>query len=448
MSSCNYQPLKKLTLVMKMAIKLVLKSVLPTSIKNKIKLLRWGEIENRHTRNKVLTEITSSNNPIKVLFIISTLPMWRSQGVYELLLKDKRFDARLIIAPFLRFDQEDAKRYTDTISDYLNELGFFAYKVIDNNFNLKQFLDDFNPSIIFPCQPYPVIYGNELDVINNKHRIYCYIPYGLSITSDELFYNTDFLNLCWRIYEASNLNLTIAQSRMCNKAKNVRVVGEPDYDKFINSRIDPWKKVNDGHCRKKIIWAPHFSIDPNLTLHRASFLWLYEEMLNIANEYRDKLQIAFKPHPNLHSVLCNTKGWGKKKTDEYYNLWSSLENTQLEEGGFVDLFSHSDAMIHDSGSFTGEYLFVNKPVMFTTQNLEASCNELNALGKKCMDLHYIGKTVDDIRSFIDEIVLNGKDNLKQQRDFFYHQYLVPPNCHSVAENIYNDLLESLFIQNK
>ena len=81
-------------------------------------------------------------------------------------------------------------------------------------------------------------------------------------------------------------------------------------------------------------------------------------MLSFTEKYKDKIQIAFKPHPNLKTVNKSSKSG--KPNDDYYDKWNSLDNGQLEEGDYFDLFLQSDAMIHDSVSFLSEYLYTMK----------------------------------------------------------------------------------------
>ncbi|MDE6284511.1 MAG: CDP-glycerol glycerophosphotransferase family protein [Bacilli bacterium] len=333
------------------------------------------------------------------------------------------------------------------LQDFFQRKNIPIKNTLDDDCDLKEYMDNFDPHIIFPCQPYNQLHGNILDFEHNKHRIYCYIPYGISIIKDDLTYNLEFHNLCWRFYLANNLHYQTALELMANKAINVKIVGEPDYDKFISESIDPWKKITDGKKRKRVIWSPHFSIQPNEYLHHSSFLWLFDEMIKIAKEYQDKIQIAFKPHPHLYSVLCSLDNWGENKAKEYYRIWAEMKNTQLEEGDYIGLFKFSDAMIHDCSSFTGEYLFVNKPVLFTSKNIKSIRDESNDFALKCLDLHYIGQSIEDIHFFIDNIVLHNHDTLKSDREIFYNDYLIPPGNKKVAENIFNDLYESFELVN-
>ena len=131
----------------------------------------------------------------------------------------------------------------------------------------------------------------------------------------------------------------------------------------------------------------------------AVFLMLADFMLRMAKKYSGSIQIAFKPHPVLRNKL--NEYWGKERTDEYYKEWDSGENTFFENGEYVDLFLTSDAMIHDSGSFLIEYLYLDKPVM-RTDNGQPLQNEFNDFALSCLDHYYQGKTEDEVESEIDE----------------------------------------------
>ena len=67
----------------------------------------------------------------------------------------------------------------------------------------------------------------------------------------------------------------------------------------------------------------------------------------------------------------------------------------------------------------------------------------NDFGKIAMNLHYVGKDERDIIDFIENVVLNGNDPMKQQRLQFRNDYLLPPNGKTVAENTMDVLLREL-----
>jgi CDP-glycerol glycerophosphotransferase (TagB/SpsB family) len=166
-------------------------------------------------------------------------------------------------------------------------------------------------------------------------------------------------------------------------------------------------------------------------------------MLDFKDKYKDKVQFAFKPHPQLKPALYKHKDWGKERTDAYYKAWEEGDNSTFVAGAYIDLFKSSDGMIHDSHSFTVEYLYVGKPVMFMTNyDRESQCN---AVGKKAFAAHYHGTSRDDIQHFIEDVVIGGQDTMVEKRHAFYNDILVPPNGRSVAENIINEITTALNI---
>ena len=190
--------------------------------------------------------------------------------------------------------------------------------------------------------------------------------------------------------------------------------------------------------------GPHFTLSDDFYLHRDAFAWLSDFMLDVAARYYEQIQFAFKPHPRLLSVLYDMPDWGKERADNYYARWAEGVNTQLETGNYIDLFKGSDAMIHDSSSFSVEYHFTGKPVLFTATDLEPITRSLNEFGQAAIQAHYQGEKNEDILSFLDQVVLKGQDTMADQRHVFYHQFLLPPGGKSVAENIYQNLVTSLW----
>ena len=81
--------------------------------------------------------------------------------------------------------------------------------------------------------------------------------------------------------------------------------------------------------------------------------------------------------------------------------------------------------------------------MFVSKNIDAILSTQSDFGKKAYDLHYIGKDEADIRRFIDQQVLAGDDPLLPRREQFFTDHLLPPGGKSVAQNIIDDIVESL-----
>ena len=122
-------------------------------------------------------------------------------------------------------------------------------------------------------------------------------------------------------------------------------------------------------------------------------------------------------------------------------MWANGENTAFVDGAYVGLFLASDAMIHDCNSFTVEYLAVNKPAMFLDSGM--TDDKINEIGKEARACYYKGYNEEDIENFIKMIIEGGNDELKERREAFYKNYILPPNGKLAAENIIDDLLTSL-----
>jgi CDP-glycerol glycerophosphotransferase (TagB/SpsB family) len=166
-------------------------------------------------------------------------------------------------------------------------------------------------------------------------------------------------------------------------------------------------------------------------------------MIQLAKHYIDRMQIIFKPHPNLKSKLYKHDRWGIRRTDEYYEVWNGIENRRLEEGEYISLFNESDAMIFDSVSFLSEYTCTGKPSLFLKRRENIFEENMNELGKEVAKSVYKGSTKEEITDFIDEVVLFGNDYLLSERKKIINEVLFPPSNRTATENIYYHLLSEL-----
>ncbi|MGM9806039.1 MAG: CDP-glycerol glycerophosphotransferase family protein [Candidatus Aphodosoma sp.] len=381
-----------------------------------------------------------------VILIASSLPMWRNQGLYELLVQDKRFSVSIIIHPLRQLSAVERQSAVDLLRRYFDGKGIPYYVCSDDDNEVSAKLESLDPDILFYPQNYRKLFTDALAWEKFTDRLLCYNSYALLTVGDNWNYNADYNNIAWRYYHATELHLATARRLTYNKGRNVCVAGEPHADLFFaKSDVDPWKKIGDGKTRKRIIFAPHFRIETNKMLNRAAFLWLYDYMTDLAERYRDSIQIAFKPHPMLKTTLYNHPDWGGERTDAYYEKWATMENTQLETGGFIDLFKTSDAMIHNCGSFTGEYLFTSKPVLFASGDWTEIYRTADDFGLKCLALHYKAENTAEVGTFIRDTVLGNTDSMKEARVRFCKEFLTPPNGCTVAENMYNDIVKGIWL---
>lgn len=405
-------------------------------------------LKNRQIHKKLIDELRGRKT-INVIFIVSSLAMWQHQQIYELMAENKYFRPTIIFVPFKVYSEEENLSTLKQLKKYFGERNtpFFIYSEMD--FSKYSFREQFKPDVLFYPQWYSGLYDANIDISSFFDRLICLIPYGICITQN-MFCNYDANNYAWKQYQTSPIHLRIAQEVSRCRGDNMVIVGYPKADIYCQDVVfDPWKPQNKN--KKRVIWAPHFTINAGITpLYFSHFLELHEVMWNLAMSYKDTVQFAFKPHPRLLTELYKLPEWGKERTDEYYRRWADGENTQLETGTYEELFKTSDAMIHDCGSFAAEYHYVQKPVMYISADVEKLKKDQNfsSLGCAAIDVCYLGSTEKDFRSFIENVVIAGQDPMRTNREHFLQNELCQPKDITSSALIYKDICRELWVDNE
>ena len=374
--------------------------------------------------------IVRRKNKINVIFIITELGMWKSEALYLKMLEHPRFNPVIRVLPSP--ENLDAM---EPIIQYLQGKGF-DYRTLSPDESLKT---EMKADIIFYPKPYVTSYYPKQNFFRNRYALFCYIVYGFHNIVSDFICNQLYHNYAWQTYFENHSAAVDTAKAMMNKGRNIKVTGLPMEDAFrkpLSSYNDCWKKQE--YPKKRIIWAPHFSFAKDSMLNYSTFLEYYDTMLNLAEKYKNQVQFAFKPHPLLRPHL--NEHWGEERTDSYYERWANMENAQLELGQYIDLFMTTDALIHDCSSFTNEYMYTHKPVMYLLRgSAEIHCSQLNSYSREAFNLHYFGRSDSDIEAFIVD-VLNGVDPYRDPREKYYEKYLSPINGKSACDNIINAIL--------
>jgi len=376
--------------------------------------------------NKARGEALRKKDVIKVLFILPNLPKWKTETLYLAMREHPRFDPMIAVAAGTTdFPSEIIKKIT-TLENYLKQKGYDFEEIsaaIDVNERLK-------PDIVFYQEAASCGGLNQmLQFQNLENCVFCYISYGFGITAGDHTMNTPLQQACWKQFVQSPIEVQQAVPIMLTKGENVVVTGRTMADMLMApAESDPWKAQNKP--KKRIIWAPHHTIGTSYDIiHFGNFLQYADFMVELAERTADTVQWAFKPHPVLKQKLQYL--WGMEKTDAYYQRWATMPNTQLEEGAYADLFKHSDAMVHDSGAFIVEYLYMHNPCMFLNNGNDLNLNEF---GQGCHDVYYQGSTPEDIEQFVQNVIA-GIDPRRDEREAFFNAHLLPPNGRTATENV-------------
>ena len=117
--------------------------------------------------------------------------------------------------------------------------------------------------------------------------------------------------------------------------------------------------------------------------------------------------------------------WGKKKVQQYLDEMTSNKNVEYQEGGeYFETFVNSDALIHDCGSFTAEYLFTNHPCCFMLKDDKTTDKNSNDFHKACINNHYKAYNQEQIIDFIENVVIKEKDTMFEKRKKFKEENLL------------------------
>lgn len=361
---------------------------------------------------------------INVIFAITELGVWKTEELYLQMKKHPRFNPVLRVLPTWENRQAQGE-----VTAYLVEKGY-EYEVVCPDEPLQK---DFKADIIFYQKPYLWVYAPLHTFLHNKNALFCYVSYGYHNIVNDYICNQPLHNYAWQYYFENEACAQETALVMANKGKNIKITGVPMTDAFLlplSSYKNKWKQQSAD--KKKIIWAPHFSFASDV-FNYSTFLRYADFMLEIAQKYVSQVQFLFKPHPLLMPHLYDF--WGKEKTDAYYAQWLSMENTQMELGQYVDFFMTSDAMIHDCGSFTNEYIYTHNPVMYLNrEGTDSHDSNLNSFAKQAYHLHYMGNNEQDIEDFIVNVI-NGQDEMAAERQAYYDKYLLPHNGQTACQNI-------------
>jgi hypothetical protein len=356
------------------------------------------------------------------------------------MLKDNRFEPVIIICPFLT-DNETMNRHMKQAYKYFKKNNYNVVKTLDEKsgkwLNVKK---QIKPDVVFFSNPWNMTRRDYL-IQNYSKKLTCYVPYTFVISYlFEGYFNQPIHNLVWKFFMETGIHKDLSLRYSRNKSINTVVTGYPGMDKLLSIDYKPndvWK-IKDKKI-KRIIWSPHHTI-PGMgaKLDYSTFLKYYNVMFEIAEKFRNRIQIAFKPHPFLRIKLSKDEVWGKEKTEKYFQRWDDLPNGQLNEGEYIDLFATSDGILNDSSSFVIEYLYTLKPQLFL-MNDDDVINRFNEVGKKALSTHYIGKNYNDIERFLEKVVLGEDDSMYYERNQFFENFIKPSGNSTASENIYNYL---------
>ena len=416
-----------------------------TTIKEGIQIKKQPKLH-RNALDRVKVKVVKEEK-IKVAFFAILSSVWKYEGVYNLLEKDERFEPIVVVCPVVSYGKENMIYEMNKAYIYFKDNGYNV--VITYDENTDEYLDvkkEIDPDMVFYTNPYKGLIHDNYYITQFKDTLTCYVRYFFqSISVDQ--HKSDFIfhNRLWKFFCETEYHTKNSLKRYSANTDKYVYTGYPGVDGLIyNNKIFENNTKKDYRILKKIIWAPHHTIDPKQELYLSNFLNYYQVMIDIANKYSERAEFIFKPHPLLKVKLYQHDDWGKERAEEYFRLWDSMPNTMLQSDDYKETFNNSDAMIFDCNSFVAEYLYTAKPSLFTFTNSKVE-EIFNGFGKKALNHHYHGYCEKDIIQFIEKVVLEEDDHKRKGRDEFYREYLIPPNKKTASENIFEEINRSIWL---
>lgn len=400
------------------------------------RLINHNKSKKYNRRVESILNNIKSKETINIVFFIHSLSYWKYDGLVKLLKDNPRF--KFVLVPFINPSQDKtlSLNFIEQIQKYCikNDLPIYnSYNFETGQYDDLSFL---SPDVVIYTHPYNVGYKKLLiDEFKDK-CVFFYTPYGVSLTKGSYFYDTYLTNVAYRIFVGSELEKIEFKKYFKSSNDKYVTTGFTIFDDIENAKESNVIWPDDN--KKRIIWAPHHSIDARLSFASSNFERLCDDMLSIAKKYSDNINISLKPHPLLMTRLYQK--WGKDRTTQYFDEWNKLDNTFICNGNYSELFAQSDALIHDCASFACEYLLTEKPAFYICKGDKPNAGIDNDFGLRCFEQHYHGYSVDDIEAFIENII-KGTDSLRDARIEFVRKYLLPPDGKSVAENMMFNLLD-------
>ena len=401
---------------------------------------------------------------IRVFFQSYSAAIWPAESVYQRLKNTPGIEVSVVVSPIIDRDKESSLDTYRESEKWFVENGYNVIKGMNIETGEASTWEDFGdyPDVIYQLSVWFTSMPPELWFSKLPLRcLTAYIPYCLDFPDGtysegriQSLLNKEIVNMMWRVYCESQVDLEEFQKYQLLRGKNVRYSGYPKMDYLYNRRnwtndelIKIWK-IPDGcnaETMKKVIIAPHFSVF-NIgllsmsTFHKNAYFLLY-----LAEKYKDEVSFIFKPHPNLrYSAVVSHLFSSYEDYDKYIERWNSLPNAKaVSEQSYLEIFATSDGMIMDSCSFLAEYLYVDKPLLFLTRP------EQN-MPEKFTSAHYRvpGDDYCRIEGFLRTVVIGGNDTMSEDRKRVFEEFDYLSNTGMLAgDYICDDLLREIDNEN-
>lgn len=381
-----------------------------------------------------LQTIIREKAKIKIAFQIACIAEWIGDELVQYFANDDRFEVMVV----LTWQQNTDREYELGMMEHHFRHSGLPYVIADGRVKPRDF------DIIFYTSPYMFELDHWLDRDIFLSSLVCYVPYGYCLARIHTTQFNQFAHcICWKKYALTKAEIPMARRYCAIGDYGMVYSGYPKLDGFLERGLEDevhWKIAGDPQRVKKIIYAPHHSI--NEIPYHSTFPENYKFLYEYAASHPETTSWVFKPHPLLR-ISCVRNGIfsSVEEFDAYARAWDDLPNGKTVTGDYLSWFASSDAMIFDSLSFMAEYLFVHKPSLYLTRG-ETQFNEFGDIIFHTL-YQAQGNDYDQMAAFIEHGI--DADPKKIERDIIFEALLDYATEHgmSATKFIYEDITRSL-----
>ncbi|MGI6747116.1 MAG: hypothetical protein ACOX4V_02525 [Anaerovoracaceae bacterium] len=375
----------------------------------------YKNVQNSYSAKiEVLKNHVQKYGKVKVAFLVMFSSVFPCEPIFEQMLDDDLFDPFIIIIPDMqRSLQHKLSTYNQALEELSNKYMGRVLEGYDITSDIYlELYEDYQ--IVFFNNPYLNMAHSyhHITYFLNKNVLTLYVNYGFAaVKYGREIMKTDFYNLLWKVCLDSQINFLDVQKHQPIKGKNALVTGYVKMDRLAKAPIY-------ARTRKTIIICPHHTVLGWKSLDISNFLSYCDFFVELPMMYPD-IDFVFRPHPLLFSNLIENNIWSSQDVEDYITCLEGSPNIRYDNSGdYFELFANSDAMIHDCSSFVGEYLFTEKPCCYMLKSPEEIEDVFLPMGIACLRHYYKAFCKEDIIRFIDQVIIQGNDPLKEDREKF------------------------------
>lgn len=369
---------------------------------------------------------------IVIVFIFQSASFWPSwESVWTACVADPLFEPIMLVCDTALKEKTQFRSAQKFLKD--REIPFRHV----NDVNLS----DLKPHIVVIHTPYDghrprSLYGKRLASLGYRT---VYIPYGIEISDIEKARSDHFrcgvTTTAWRIYTFSEQIIPYYKIFSPTGGDMVRSFGHPKFD-LLNKTHFPSLPADiqaRAKGRKVVLWKVHFpkKVDGKMLTPP---LEMYEAFLDRLSDYKD-LFFIFMPHPKFYPEFAK---FGDAEGFEH-KLGAAENVVQFDDDDYRPVLMNCDYYIIDRSALMIEAGVTDKPILYVKTTMP---EPMTIPVQTIVDTYYQATALEDLTSFIDEVVVPDDDPKKLERRAAF-QSVIPDNGGAAGEQIKSDMATSL-----